>query len=52
MFCVIVYLSVCFRCVENSTTNEQIFIKIGGKDLEEVTNFWERSGSYFGYKKS
>ena len=51
-FCV--YLSVYFWCLDFSRTNEQIFIKkIVGRtwSKEEVTNFWERSGSYFGYKK-
>ena len=48
-------LFVCFWCLDYSRTNEQIFIKkfVGRTwSKEEVTNFWERPGSYFGYKKS
>ena len=53
------FLSICLSifgdCLDFSRTNEQIFIKnfVGRTwSKEEVTNFWERPGSYFGYKKS
>ena len=56
-FCLFVCLSVSggFLCLDYSRSNKQIFIKknyVGRPwPKEEVTNFWERYGSYFGYKK-
>ena len=44
-----------FWCLDYPRTNEQIFIKyyVLGRTWpkEEVTNFYERSRSYFRYKK-
>ena len=48
------FLFVFFWCLDYSRTNEQICIKIFvGRtwSKEEVTNFWEKPRSYFGYKK-
>ena len=44
-----------FWCLDYPRINGQIFIKnfVGRTwPKEEIINFWERSGSYFRYKKS
>ena len=40
-------------CLDYSRTNEHIFIFFVGRTYpkKDSTNFWERFGSYFSYKK-
>ena len=47
--CFFVYLSACFWCLDYSRTDLYFVSRTWWK--EEITNFWERRGSYFGYKK-
>ena len=54
LFCLFVYLSVFGVYITPELMNRSYKTFFVGRtwSKEEVTNFWERPGSYFGYKKS